>query len=346
MRKDKVVSEVFGEEVALTPSDLYSKQFKSALFGGYKPEGVHQFLERVADVLEELIVQVRVLKEQLSQQGGRLEEYRQMEETLRDALVSSRSFGEDILESAKREALTLTGEARLVKAKAHLEAAKLPALLSRDIQLLMKERHRLRSEMMAILDTHRNLLESLVPEPVATENLAIDISSAEETERLIEEARKVLESRQDTPATLSSEAIEVDSSGEMAEPDPVILEEEAPTDEPEDVEPEAAAEVEVEELREGVGESTEEPEEDETPDIADAGDAPGEEDEDQKAAASGIMLSSTERALLTDSETIASSQPADSGGDASENEDEIVLGEPLDEGEEAETEPAEEETGS
>lgn len=35
MRKDKVVSEVLGEELAITPSDLYNTELKNAIMGGY-----------------------------------------------------------------------------------------------------------------------------------------------------------------------------------------------------------------------------------------------------------------------------------------------------------------------
>lgn len=162
MKKEKIITEVFGGEAVLSPSDLLSKEFKRAV-GGYNTNEVDEFLERVADALEQLIQQVRTLKEEAEQQRERIDEFRQMEASLRNALISSQKFGEDIIESAKREAQLLLEEARMKKSQAQLEASKLPLALSQDILILEQQRSRLRVEMMAILATHHNLLDSLIP---------------------------------------------------------------------------------------------------------------------------------------------------------------------------------------
>jgi cell division initiation protein len=164
LRKDKVVSAVFGEENALAPSDLYSQQFRRALLGGYAREEVDAFLRRVADVMESLITQVKVLKGQCDEHKARLDEYRKVEATLRSALVSTQKFGEDILDSARREAQALVEEANAQRAQAQMEASKLPVALSRDIDMLDQQRQRFRTEMLSILETHRSLLDSLIPE--------------------------------------------------------------------------------------------------------------------------------------------------------------------------------------
>jgi len=163
MKKEKVIQEVFGSEATLSPSDLLSREFKRAAVGGYNTNDVDDFLERVADAFEQLIQQVRSLKEEIEQQRERLDEYRQMEASLRNALVSTQKFGEDLIESAKREAHLLLEEARMKRTQAQIEASKVPVALSQDILILEQQRHRLRVEMMAILETHRNLLDSLIP---------------------------------------------------------------------------------------------------------------------------------------------------------------------------------------
>lgn len=163
MRKDKVVSEMLGEETTLSPSDVCEMRFKRSL-RGYDTTEVDRYLERVADVLEDLIGQVRSLKETVQEQKARIEEYRQMESTWRDALVSSQKFAEDTLAAARREANALLEEARLKRAQEAMEAYRLPEALTRDIQALEHQRARLRVEMLSILDTHRQLLDSHIPE--------------------------------------------------------------------------------------------------------------------------------------------------------------------------------------
>lgn len=161
MRKDRVIADILGEENVLTPSDLYNKEFRRTLGGGYVRSEVDEFLERVADVFENLIVQVRMLKERCEEQKERLEEYRQMESSLRSALVSSQQFGQDMLEAAKRQADALLEEARLTKQQMELEAARTPQTLSREIEALLEQRRRLRAEILTVLDVHRRVIENL-----------------------------------------------------------------------------------------------------------------------------------------------------------------------------------------
>lgn len=160
MKQDTVVSEMFGEEAVLTPSDLCAKQFHRSAFG-YHAREVDAYLARVADVLESLIRKVRDLKNLQEEYKTEIEEYRQIEATLRNALVTSQKFGENLIESAKREAETLVEAARIEKDRVLTEAAEIPSALAEEITRLQEQRDRLRRELLAILDTHRTLLESL-----------------------------------------------------------------------------------------------------------------------------------------------------------------------------------------
>jgi len=179
MKTDKLVGEVLGKELVLTPSEIVNKEFKRSV-GGYNTREVDEFLERVADLLEELVSQVRTLKEKDEQQQTQLEQYREIENTLRDALASSQRFSEDILDTAKREAHALIEEARLAKAQAEFKAARLPIVLAREVRLLRQERNRLRAELKSILQTHMNLVESLIPEEAEGTQEVFDL--APETE--------------------------------------------------------------------------------------------------------------------------------------------------------------------
>ncbi|MFA6240635.1 MAG: DivIVA domain-containing protein [Candidatus Hydrogenedentales bacterium] len=163
MKKDKVIKEVLGEESGLSPNDLYNKQFTRVTFGGYDRKEVDDYLERAADRIDDLMGQIRALREKLEEQRKQLEEYKDLEATMRNAIVSSQRYGDDIIESAKREAHAVMEEARVRKEQAQLDAMKLPASLQRDIHLLEQQRTRIRVELQSILETHKPLLDSLVP---------------------------------------------------------------------------------------------------------------------------------------------------------------------------------------
>lgn len=193
MRKDKVVSKVLGADITITPSDLYHADFKRSNFGGYDRGEVDAYLERLADVLEDLIGQVREFKEKSEDLESEMKDFRAMERSLREAMLSSQRVSDDMVDAARREAKSLIEEARLKKLQSQIEASKVPDALARDINLLKQQRMRLRVEITAILETHRRLLETLIPiggpladaEPTAN----IDIVQADD-EQDSEAARK------------------------------------------------------------------------------------------------------------------------------------------------------------
>jgi len=171
MRQNRVVSDVLGKENVLSPSDVLNYDFNRSLIGGYSTGEVDDFLARLADVLENLVQQIRDLKAQLAEQKEELDEHRQMEETLRNTLVTSQKFGENLIESAKREAALLLEAARVEKSRVDAETERVPLLLAQDIRRLQDQRDRLHDDIRSILAAHEALLnggikpEAAAPEP-------------------------------------------------------------------------------------------------------------------------------------------------------------------------------------
>jgi cell division initiation protein len=184
MKKDHVVGEVLGEELAITPSDLYNHAFKNVLFGGYDKNEVDALLERVADVLESLIKQSRDLKQQREDLRSQLDSYREMENSLREALVTAQKFSEEAVGAARREASALLEQARLAKARAELEAGDLPRALVEEIHTLKCERGQLRNALKAILDAHYALVRDIPPaeETIGTASFVTQRATEIETE--------------------------------------------------------------------------------------------------------------------------------------------------------------------
>ncbi|HOJ34128.1 MAG TPA: DivIVA domain-containing protein [Candidatus Hydrogenedentes bacterium] len=166
MRLNKLLAEIFGQDQVISPSELLHPPFRRSFFGGYKRSDVDSLLKRAADAIETLISHVHDLKTETERQKERLEEYRQIEMTLRNALVSSQQFSENLIAAAKREAELLREEANLQKKQILAEASKLPEQLATTLETLNRQKQRMRQEMLALLDAHRRLLDTLVPEEV------------------------------------------------------------------------------------------------------------------------------------------------------------------------------------
>jgi DivIVA domain-containing protein len=180
MRKDKVITEVLGEEVAITPSDLCNQQFKKVSFGGYDTNQVDTFLARVADVVEDLISEIRHLKEHYEEQRAELEEYRRSEATLREALSAAQKLSGELVEAAKQEAKNTVDAAHNERDRIQADALVVPQKLSRDIHLMEQQRSRLRAELKAIIETHRRLLDNLIPpDSLGVPSSFFDVAEAE-----------------------------------------------------------------------------------------------------------------------------------------------------------------------
>lgn len=144
----------------LTSADIYNREFHRVMFGGYDMREVDEYLARVADAFESMAQQLQTFRERDREQRNQIEAFHEMEESLRSALVTSQKFTENLMEAAKREAEALIEQAHLTKARAQFEAARLPAEMAEDVRRLQEQRDRLRAELLAILDTHTNLLNT------------------------------------------------------------------------------------------------------------------------------------------------------------------------------------------
>ena len=163
MRHDKMVSEVLGQDVALSPSDLMSAEIRGTLFGGYDKAEVEMLLERAANALEQALSENRRLRQQTEDQREQLVQFKEMEATLRSALISSQKYSETLVNSAKAQADALIEEARLIKTRAQSQMAELPGMLREEIQQLKNLRDRTRQDLEAVLRTHEALLKRVTP---------------------------------------------------------------------------------------------------------------------------------------------------------------------------------------
>lgn len=161
MRKDKIVSQVLGEESAITPSDLYNMQFKTAAFGGYDKAEVDAYLERVADVFEGLVTQVAQLKQRCEEQRADIETFRDLGGTLKASLDTLQNYRQEILDIARREADAIREQAHAIKAKAEAEAKIVPESIDREARALRDLRDSLRNNLRAVIEAHTILLEKI-----------------------------------------------------------------------------------------------------------------------------------------------------------------------------------------
>ena len=95
----------------ITPVDIQNKVFRRSL-RGYHPGEMDDFLDRVTKTLDGLLRENEALKEQVAEQGARVEQYRGIEDTLQHTLVIAQETADEVRANARKESQLMLAEAR------------------------------------------------------------------------------------------------------------------------------------------------------------------------------------------------------------------------------------------
>ncbi len=97
--------------MALTPLDIHNKEFSKG-FRGYSDVEVDEFLDEVVREFELLLKENSALREELDALNSRVEQYRQLEDTLHNTLVVAQQTAEEVKENARKEAEMILSDAK------------------------------------------------------------------------------------------------------------------------------------------------------------------------------------------------------------------------------------------
>ncbi len=142
----------------ITPLDIQQKQFPMRL-RGFDVDEVYSFLELIREELEELLRENSSLKEQLSRADGQLQEYKNMEVTLRETLMTAQQMVEDYKTNARKEAELILKEAELKADNMIKEAHEKVVKIHEDIVDLKGIRRHFKEEIKRLIDSHLKMLE-------------------------------------------------------------------------------------------------------------------------------------------------------------------------------------------
>ncbi len=94
----------------LTPLDIHNQEFRRVL-RGYSEDEVDDFLDRVVADFEALLKENAQLRQEIEDLRGRVEQYKQLENTLHNALIVAQETAEEVKQSARKEAQLIVREA-------------------------------------------------------------------------------------------------------------------------------------------------------------------------------------------------------------------------------------------
>ena len=158
----------------ITPIDIQQQQFHKCL-RGLDPREVVSFLDLVSEQMGELIRQNDELQIELRRLKQELDEHRNREDTLREAMLTAQRAIDEIRENAKKEAQLVVTDAEMRSEKilhnAHVRVTK----LIDEINELKRQRARALEEMRGLLRTHQKLIDTYEAEAAPREEGTVTV---------------------------------------------------------------------------------------------------------------------------------------------------------------------------
>ena len=181
----------------ITPVDLENKEFKKG-FRGYDIDEVETFLTELSKDYAKIYRENASLKDKNAILTDAVENYKEMEETMRSAIISAQRTSEEILRNAHEQSDTIIKEAK-VKATQIMNELEIEAQAKRHETEEIEGRNMLlRAKLKAVLNTYLGMLDEIPAkeaEPVKevktantetkvleTETIRVDLNDIEDAE--------------------------------------------------------------------------------------------------------------------------------------------------------------------
>src|SRR5918993_1921266 len=193
----------------IRPIDVRRKEFKSG-FRGYEPNQVDDFLDAVADEFERNYTENQRMREEVSSLRDRLQQFEDLEGSIRAALVHAEQASDDLRRTATQEAEGIRQSAqkeadftiREAQSRSHQMLADSSARIERvqdSYTALQEAKLRFANDFRHILKTYTDVMENMevasareietsLRERLDTESIAVVREAAQEEARSAEEA--------------------------------------------------------------------------------------------------------------------------------------------------------------
>jgi cell division initiation protein len=142
----------------ITPLDIQQKEFATK-FRGFDMEEVDAFLELIREEMEELLRDNSNLREESKRLEKQLKEYKNIETTLRDTLISTQQMVEEYRNNAAKEADLIKKEAELKSDEIIKQAQEKVVKIHEDITDLKGIRRHFKEEVKRLIESHMTMLE-------------------------------------------------------------------------------------------------------------------------------------------------------------------------------------------
>ncbi|MDP4120463.1 MAG: DivIVA domain-containing protein [Bacillota bacterium] len=145
----------------MTLDEIKNISFRKSGMNGYKAIEVDDFVEEVIDLIEQMKKEKSELISKMNVLVTRIEEYRNDEETVRNAFLSSQKTADQVMKDTKVKAEKLIAETNEKIKKLEAESEKKIAIQKKQLLDLQAEASKFRTELIEKYKNHIKLIDSL-----------------------------------------------------------------------------------------------------------------------------------------------------------------------------------------
>ncbi|GAB1353422.1 MAG TPA: DivIVA domain-containing protein [Candidatus Rifleibacterium sp.] len=157
----------------ITPLDIYQREFSRKNIGGLDENEVYGFLKKVGREYEAVYAENKSLKDQAQRLTGQMEDYLELEKTLKQTLISAQKTSGEMKDNAEKQAELIVKEAELQAERILDEARSESEMIAKEIREFKKQKRMLKVELRTVLESYLSMVNEDSPvfgrisEPVA-----------------------------------------------------------------------------------------------------------------------------------------------------------------------------------
>ncbi len=136
----------------ITPLEIQNKEFRRSI-RGYREDEVDEFLDKIIIDYEKLYKENMELKDKLEGAHHQLDQYKEIEETLKKTLVVAQNAAEDVRLNAQKES-------ELIIQEAEAKAKEIIAKANSDVENIRGEFEGIKNQMQIFKTRFKTLLQS------------------------------------------------------------------------------------------------------------------------------------------------------------------------------------------
>ena len=166
----------------ITPVDLENKEFKKG-FRGYDIDEVETFLTELSIDYAKIYRENAGLKDKNAILADAIENYKEMEETMRSAIISAQRTSEEILRNAHEQADVIVKEAKVRAQETLNEANTRVQELNRETAEIESRNSLLRAKLRTVLNTYLGMLDEI---PTGEPEMIKEVKKADSETKIVE----------------------------------------------------------------------------------------------------------------------------------------------------------------